>query len=120
MLVAAGPWTPGLIPGWSLQPFISSLWGVVVSTSLATRPTHVLEELGIDSHDFRAGRMFSLVSVGAGSSVGSTFLPGEPDPSTLAPEIMDRAARVCARSSRAPRSSRSAPVLGRSRRMGRQ
>lgn len=91
VLIAAGPWTPTLIPGWSQDPFITSLWGVVVSTRLATPPTHVLEELGIDSRDFRDGRMFSLVSVGPSSSVGSTFLAAEPDPAALAPEILDRA-----------------------------
>jgi len=91
VLIAAGPWTPALIPGWSQDPFISSLWGVVVSTSLPGRPTHVLEELGIDSQDFRDGRMFSLVSVGENTSVGSTFLNYEPDPARLAPEILGRA-----------------------------
>jgi len=91
VLIAAGPWTPSLIAGWSRHPFITSLWGVVVSTRLAMPPAHVLEELGIDSQDFRDGRMFSLVSVGQSSSIGSTFLSAEPDPAALAPEILDRA-----------------------------
>jgi len=122
VLVAAGPSTPALIPGWQ-DPFISSLWGVVVTTTLANRPVHVLEELGIDSQDLRAGRMFSLVSVGRSSSVGSTFLSAEPDAAALAPEIMDRArafvpelmaaaiesVRACAR----PLTRDGPPVIGR-------
>ncbi len=101
VLVAAGPWTPSLIPGWGDQPFIRSVWGVVVSTTLAVPPAHVLEELGIDSQQIRAGRLFSLVSVGPTSSVGSTFLDAEPGPSTLASEIIDRARRFVPQLSRA-------------------
>ena len=91
VLVAAGPWTPSLIPGWDDIPFIRSVWGAVVSTSLPAPPVHVLEELGIDTLDVAEGRLFSLVSVGPSSSVGSTFLDDEPDPLNLAPEIMNRA-----------------------------
>ncbi len=91
VLVAAGPWTPPLMPGWDNDPFVRSVWGVVVSTTLEVAPVHVLEELGIDSQVVREGRLFSLVSVGTSSSVGSTFLDAEPDPMTLAPEIIDRA-----------------------------
>lgn len=91
VLVAAGPWTPSVIPGWGDQPFIRSVWGVVVSTTLTVAPVHVLEELGIDRQAIRAGRLFSLVSVGRTSSVGSTFLDAEPDQSALALEIIDRA-----------------------------
>lgn len=122
VLVAAGPWTPSLIAGWSRHPFITSLWGVVVATRLATQPAHVLEELGIDSLDFRDGRMFSLVSVGASSSVGSTFLSDEPNPAAFAPEIIERArafvpaladaaiesSRACAR----PLTRDGSPVIG--------
>jgi len=91
VLVAAGPWTPSLIPGWAKRPFIVSMWGVVVSTKLAVPPVHVLEEFGIDSQDARAGGLFSLVSIGQSASVGSTFLDAEPDSGALAPAIMDRA-----------------------------
>jgi len=90
VLVAAGPWTPSLVPGWARYPFIVSVWGVVVSTALAVPPVHVLEEIGIDSQDVRAGGLFSLVSVGQSSSVGSTFLDAQPDPVAIAPGIMDR------------------------------
>ena len=91
VLIAAGPWTPSLVPGWVREPFIFSVWGVVVSTVLEVPPAHVLEEIGIDSQHVRAGGLFSLVSVGQGSSVGSTFLDAEPDPMALAPAIIDRA-----------------------------
>jgi len=57
---------------------------------LAVPPVHVLEEIGIDSQDVRAGGLFSLVSVGQSSSVGSTFLDAQPDPVAIAPGIMDR------------------------------
>jgi len=46
VLVAAGPWTPSIVPGWADQPPIRSVWGVVVSVALAVPPRAVLEELG--------------------------------------------------------------------------
>jgi glycine/D-amino acid oxidase-like deaminating enzyme len=94
VLVAAGPWTPTLIPGWSANPPIRPTWGVVIGTSLAEPPLHVLEELGID-RPRRAGPevLFSLVTAGAVSSIGSTFLADEPDASSLSTELLSRGAR---------------------------
>jgi glycine/D-amino acid oxidase-like deaminating enzyme len=69
------------------------VWGVVVSTSIADAPRHVVEELGIGSEGAREGRLFSLVTVGETSSVGSTFIEEEPDVAALAPEIVTRGAQ---------------------------
>jgi glycine/D-amino acid oxidase-like deaminating enzyme len=90
ILVAAGPWSPSLIPGWDLRPPIRSIWGVVVSTTIAEPPRHVLEELGIGSEGAREGKLFSLVTVRGSSSVGSTFIEEKPDQAVLAPEIIQR------------------------------
>lgn len=93
VLVAAGPWTPALIPGWAEVPPITSIWGVVVSTTLQQTPATVLEELGIDPIGAERDRLFSMVTADGRTSVGSTFLASEPDPVQLAPEIMARGER---------------------------
>ncbi len=88
VLVAAGPWTPFVIPGWETSPPIRPVWGVVASVTLETPPTHVLEEIGIDRPGGPPDRMFSMVALGSGTSVGSTFLPDEPDARALAIEVV--------------------------------
>jgi len=88
VVVAAGPWTPKIIPGWSAAPPIRAIWGVVASTTLPNAPRHVLEETGIDQPGGPPDRMFSLVTAGDSTSVGSTFLPDEPDAQALAAEVM--------------------------------
>jgi glycine/D-amino acid oxidase-like deaminating enzyme len=93
VLIAAGPATPGLVPGWSARPPIEQSWGVVVGTTLPTAPRPVLEELGIEARGGPTDMLFSLVSVGGVSSVGSTFLRDRPDPNGLAGAILRRAAR---------------------------
>jgi glycine/D-amino acid oxidase-like deaminating enzyme len=93
VLVAAGPWTPSVIPGWEVFQPIRSVWGVVASVSLAHPPTHVLEELGLDRPGAALDRLFSIVAAEGRSSVGSTFLSDEPDIWALVPEILERARR---------------------------
>ena len=93
VLVASGPWSPQLIPGWSSRPPIRPLWGVVVSVALPDAPHAVLEELGIDRPTEHAEDLFSLVTAGGSTSVGSTFLPAEPDPASRVQGILDRAMR---------------------------
>lgn len=93
VLVAAGPRTPELIPGWAERPPIRPLWGVVVSGAIGHPPAHVLEELGIDRPGIQPEALFSLVTVGSASSVGSTFRPEPADPDSLIRPILDRAAR---------------------------
>jgi glycine/D-amino acid oxidase-like deaminating enzyme len=88
VLVAAGPWTPSVIPRWSQMPPIRPVWGVVALTSLEAPPTHILEEIGIDRRGGPPDRMFSMVTTAAATSVGSTFLTTEPDARALAVEIV--------------------------------
>jgi D-hydroxyproline dehydrogenase subunit beta len=95
VIVAAGPWTPEVVDpsgGWRpIRPF----WGVVVELELEAPPRHVLEGAGIDAaidpssqdEDASDGAVdFSFVTADGRSSLGSTFLPFEPD----APSYVDR------------------------------
>ncbi|MDQ3938379.1 MAG: FAD-binding oxidoreductase, partial [Chloroflexota bacterium] len=91
-LVAAGPWSPTLIPGWHTQPPLSPVWGVVVGVRLPQAPRSILEEIGITVRGSEVASLFSLVSARGMSSVGSTFLPDEPDAGRLAPALLERAA----------------------------
>jgi len=119
VLVAAGPWTPGILdPGGRWRP-IRPVWGVVVEADLPVTPRHVLEEAGIDAaigsspdggrdEGGPAGREgvgegvgegglppieFSLVPQPVTSAVGSTFLEAEPRPTAWIERILSRAAR---------------------------
>jgi glycine/D-amino acid oxidase-like deaminating enzyme len=65
-------------------------------------PRAVLEQVGVETvgtgkAGHSAGRsvasIFSLVTAAGSSSLGSTFLPDEPDPRSLAPVLRDRGAR---------------------------
>jgi glycine/D-amino acid oxidase-like deaminating enzyme len=49
VLVAAGPWTPGLLDPSGRWAPIHPLWGVVVEAEVARPPHHALEEAGIDA-----------------------------------------------------------------------
>jgi glycine/D-amino acid oxidase-like deaminating enzyme len=93
VLIAAGPWSAQLIPAWSERPPIRPLWGVVVSVALPDAPHAVLEELGIDRPGEHAEELFSLVTAGGDTSVGSTFLPAQPDPARRVQGILERARR---------------------------
>jgi glycine/D-amino acid oxidase-like deaminating enzyme len=93
VLVAAGPWTASLVPGWSARPPIMPVWGVVVSAALQGAPHAVLEELGIDRPGPTPDELFSLVTAGPDTSVGSTFLTDQPDPAVRVEAIVERAAR---------------------------
>jgi glycine/D-amino acid oxidase-like deaminating enzyme len=97
VVVAAGPWSPEVIDpsgGWSP---IRRVWGVVVEVGLAAPPGHVLEEAGVDIEPGAApvevGRAvaspdFSLITANGVSSLGSTFLPDEPDRDALVPRLV--------------------------------
>jgi len=141
VLVAAGPWTPALVDrqgGW--QP-ISLTWGVTVQLRLpAGAPRRILEEDEVGTINraaaatARAARvidygepeppsLFSLASAAGVSTLGSTFLPIEPDPAFIEPLLLHRAAgflpaiadaeiigrRACAR----PQSVDGRPFIGR-------
>jgi glycine/D-amino acid oxidase-like deaminating enzyme len=92
VLVAAGPWTSDLVPGWAALRPIGAVWGVVATTTISESPVHILEELGIGHEAEMSGRLFSLVTVGGAASVGSTFIEEVPDEHALAAEIVARGA----------------------------
>jgi glycine/D-amino acid oxidase-like deaminating enzyme len=124
IVVAAGPWTPGLIdPGGSWRP-IRRTWGVTVAIELEERPRAVLEEVGTETLGAdEIPTLFSLVTAEDASVVGSTFLDREPDAAGLGPQLLERAAvfvpgiaaatvtetRRCAR----PQSLDGRPLVGR-------
>jgi glycine/D-amino acid oxidase-like deaminating enzyme len=93
VLVACGPWSSDVVPGWRSAPPVRPVWGVVVGTRLARPPGHVLEELGIDRPGRQAPELFSLVTADSVTSVGSTFLDQRPEPTSLVTQIVERATR---------------------------
>ncbi len=138
VLVAAGPWSPGLIDasgGW--EP-ITRTWGVTVQLDLGdAAPHHVIEEDEVDAVNrplvaaarAAAGEpeadpptLFSMASAAGVSTLGSTFLPREPNPAPIAQLLIERGARylpaigsasvrevrICAR----PQSADSRPFIG--------
>ncbi len=95
VVVAAGPWSAGLIdPSGAWRP-IRPLWGVVVAIDLDDPPRHAIEEAEIDIEPRAAGgpvtHDFSLIPASGGASLGSTFLAEEPDPAAEVPRIVERA-----------------------------
>jgi len=140
VLVAAGPWSPEIVDPTRRWAPIRHRWGVVVETELPAGPTHVLEEAEIGAAiGIRTGSSptteataavdldeelvdFSLVPLAGVASVGSTFLPTEPDPggwverllgraATFVPGVADapiRGTRSCAR----PQSVDGRPLIG--------
>jgi len=137
VLVAAGPWTPELIdPSGVWQP-IRRTWGVTVRLRLSTPPRHVIEEDEVDSVNRPAAAtaraagspeadqppsLFSIASAAGISTLGSTFLPAEPDARVVARLLLERGrrflpaiadaqvleTRVCAR----PQSDDGRPFIG--------
>jgi D-hydroxyproline dehydrogenase subunit beta len=109
VVVAAGPWTPGLVDQSGAWRPIAPLWGVVADVQLEAPPRHALEEAGIsDQAGFAGARgtgdqllasrddpppLFSLVTTGGVSALGSTFLPERPDAEALVPLLRERGAR---------------------------
>jgi D-amino-acid dehydrogenase len=127
VVVAAGSWTPGIVdPGGTWRP-IAANWGVVVSIDLPDAPRHVLEEAEISiepgTDAVAMATAFSLVTAGGLSTLGSTFLDDEPEPSAIVPALVERGApfvpsiataelgqaRCCAR----PLSADGRPLVGR-------
>jgi glycine oxidase len=94
VVIAAGPWSPGVAdPSGRWQP-IAPVWGVNVEVHLAAPPRHALEEAGVETL-MRGGppSIFSLVTAEGVSSLGSTFLREEPDPAAFVPLLLERGAR---------------------------
>ena len=137
ILVAAGPWTPGLVdPSGGWAP-IRATWGVTLQLRLdGAAPRHIVEEDEVDTINRAEAAtaralvdttseppsLFSLASAGGVSTLGSTFLPNEPDPAAIAPLLLRRAVeflpaiegaelierRLCAR----PQSFDGRPLIG--------
>jgi glycine/D-amino acid oxidase-like deaminating enzyme len=125
VVIAAGPWTSELVdPSGAWRP-IAPLWGVNAEVQLEEPPRLGLEEAGVEQ--LVSGRgdpppLFSLITAGGRSSLGSTFLPARPDADALAPRLRERGARfvpalagtpiasvrACAR----PQSADGRPLLG--------
>lgn len=139
VLVAAGPWTPALIdPSGAWQP-IRPTWGVSVQVRLPEPVRHVLEEDEVDSINRPAlatqraaaasadapepPSLFSIASAGGVSTLGSTFLPVEPDPAAVSELLLRRglrflpslggAPRVQVRMCARPQSFDGRPLIGR-------
>jgi glycine/D-amino acid oxidase-like deaminating enzyme len=144
VLVAAGPWSPRLVdPTGAWQP-IRPTYGVTLQLRLGdAAPHHVVEEDEVDAINRAAAAtaraadaadaadgtdtaeipsIFSLASAGGISTLGSTFLPAEPDAALVEPLLLRRAAaylpavseaelvgrRMCAR----PQSVDGRPFIG--------
>ena len=138
VLVAAGPWSPPLVdPSGRWQP-ITITWGVTVQLDLGeAAPRHVVEEDAVDAVNrplasakraAEAGpaedppSLFTIASAAGVSTLGSVFLPSDPDAAPVARLLLDRGAaylpaiatapvreiRKCAR----PQSVDSRPFIG--------
>jgi glycine/D-amino acid oxidase-like deaminating enzyme len=106
VLVAAGPWSPAVAdPTGAWQPILRT-WGVTVQLSLGTAaPRHVIEQDEVDAvnrpaaaaarvaetgNEAEPPSLFSLASAGGTSTLGSTFLPAEPDAAHMAELLISR------------------------------
>ncbi|MBW3612725.1 MAG: FAD-binding oxidoreductase [Chloroflexi bacterium] len=137
VVVAAGPWSPALVDPAGLWRPIVATWGVTLQLRLGgAAPRHIVEEDEVDAVNRAAAAtsraahhaeeeppsLFSVASAGGVSTLGSTFLPVEPDPARIEPLLLRRAAaflpavaeaevvgrRVCAR----PQSVDGRPFIG--------
>lgn len=138
VLIAAGPWSPPLVDASGAWEPIKRTWGVTVQLDLGdAAPHHVIEEDEVDAVNrplvaaARAAEgepeadphtLFTIAAAGGTSTLGSTFLPSEPDGTRIARLLIERGAaylpaiasapvrevRVCAR----PQSVDSRPFIG--------
>jgi glycine/D-amino acid oxidase-like deaminating enzyme len=86
VVVAAGPWSPG----------VKANWGVVAQVRLRNPPRHGIEQAGVEAltePGAKPPKLFSIVTTGAVSAVGSTFTDDEPDAAAVAPTLVERGAR---------------------------
>ena len=108
VLVATGPWSPLLVdPSGGWRPIVST-YGVTLQLRLgATAPRHIVEEDEVDAVNRAAAAterasavadpesdppsLFSMASADGVSTLGSTFLPAEPDPASIEPVLLRRA-----------------------------
>jgi glycine/D-amino acid oxidase-like deaminating enzyme len=108
VLLAAGPWTPELAGGEGTWRPIVRTWGVTVQVELGdAAPRHVVEQDEVDAvnrparaaeraaavdSDVEPESLFSIASARGISTLGSTFLPAEPDPAPLVDLLVRRGA----------------------------
>jgi glycine/D-amino acid oxidase-like deaminating enzyme len=96
VVVAAGPWSSALVdPTGEWRP-VAPLWGVNVELRLAQPPRHAVEEGGIEDlirADGGLSPLFSLVTREGVSALGSTFLSEKPEPTEVAPALVERGTR---------------------------
>ena len=126
VVVATGPWTPALLdPSGAWRPIVAR-WGVVAELRLPAAPRRSLEEAGVEmllAPGADLPPLFSLVTAGGVSSLGSTFLARRPDPDSTVPQLVARGARFVpavadapvgpVRSCARPVSQDGRPLLGR-------
>jgi glycine/D-amino acid oxidase-like deaminating enzyme len=104
VLLAAGPWSPSLLPSRIAAAIqIRRTWGVTLQLELPNAPRHVLEEEEIGGEEIGGSfrwsipssphAVFSLATADGRSALGSTFFVEEPDPGSVAPELLSRGAR---------------------------
>jgi glycine/D-amino acid oxidase-like deaminating enzyme len=106
VLLAAGPWTPEIAGGdGTWQPIVRT-WGVTVQVELGgAAPRHIVEQDEVDAvnrparaaeraaaagEEVEPESLFSIASAGGISTLGSTFLPAEPDPTPIAALLVRR------------------------------
>jgi glycine/D-amino acid oxidase-like deaminating enzyme len=109
VLVASGPWAPAHVdPSGGWRP-ITRTWGVTVQLQLGSAaPRHVVEQDAVDAvnrpvnaaaeagavqPDADPPSLFTIASAGGVSTLGSTFLPDEPDRDQVAKLLLERGAR---------------------------
>jgi glycine/D-amino acid oxidase-like deaminating enzyme len=125
VVIAGGPWAREAIAVGGSWPPVAPLWGVVAQVRLPEPPRHSIEEAGVEAltaPGAALNSLFSIVTAGGVSAVGSTFTPGRPDPAAVAPGLLAaggryipalegaeiEAVRACAR----PLSVDGRPLLG--------
>jgi glycine/D-amino acid oxidase-like deaminating enzyme len=138
VLVAAGPWTPALVDPTAAWRPIHATWGVTLQLRLdGSAPRHIVEEDELDAlnraqaatdraaetdPDADPPSLFSMASASGITTLGSTFLPEEPDSVRIGALLLHRAAaflpaivdaevvgrRMCAR----PQSVDGRPFIG--------
>ncbi len=109
VLVAAGPWTPRLVDPSGAWSVIIPTYGVTVQLLMGDPPRHIVEEDEVDA--INVGRaeaataraaaadtavppsLFSLASADGVTTLGSTFLPEEPDAASVEPTLLRRGAK---------------------------
>jgi glycine/D-amino acid oxidase-like deaminating enzyme len=96
VVVAAGHRTPAVIDSSGRWAPVRAVWGATAEVALAAPPRHVLEEEGVEelvaARDEPPG-LFSLVTAGGASVLGSTFAAAAPDPDATAPRLVRGGAR---------------------------